>query len=84
MLKRNGGHLDGGVLHEPLALVALEGGEHVGNQRSNESSHGEVHLDRPVLVLLERGKADTSDDGDEAEPLGSGDLLPVAMRETIS
>jgi len=57
-------------LHELLVLVALEGGEEVGDAGRDEGRYGEVEL-------LDGGEDDAADDDGEAQPLGLGDLLAV-------
>jgi hypothetical protein len=53
---------DAGGGHELGVLLALEGGEEVGEGGGEESGPGKVEL-------LDRGEDNTTDDGDEAEPL---------------
>jgi hypothetical protein len=50
--------------------LALERGERVGDESTNKATDGKVHGDGPVGVLLERGEAHSTDDGEQAQPLG--------------
>mmetsp|Transcript_19731 Transcript_19731/g.45238 ORF Transcript_19731/g.45238 Transcript_19731/m.45238 type:complete len:407 (+) Transcript_19731:156-1376(+) len=67
--------LDPGLLHDGLALDALEGGGLVGDHGGDDGEPGEREL-------LERGEGDTPDDGDEGGVHLPG--LDVAGEDNLS